>query len=139
MRGAPGERRDLAEVRHRAQAFAFMSAPIDTPCYVDRLARNWLCGLTQHGSGIYTAEGITKLCEGLKGSAVTSLECATPRPERLLSCQRPLTLRTTKHSSALAVCDITASVPKEEPRLQRASRATQHCKCSSKPTGTRTG
>ena len=26
--------------------------------------------------GTYTAEGITKLCEGLKGSAVTSLKCA---------------------------------------------------------------
>ena len=26
--------------------------------------------------GTYTAEGITKLCEGLKGSSVTSLECA---------------------------------------------------------------
>ena len=26
--------------------------------------------------GTYTAEGITKLCEGLKGSAVTSLRCA---------------------------------------------------------------
>ena len=26
--------------------------------------------------GIYTTEGITKLCEGLKGSAVTSLRCA---------------------------------------------------------------
>ena len=24
----------------------------------------------------FTTEGITKLCEGLKGSAVTSLECA---------------------------------------------------------------
>ena len=30
--------------------------------------------------GTYTAEGITKLCEGLKGSAVTSLKCAA-RPE----------------------------------------------------------
>ena len=26
--------------------------------------------------GTYTDEGITKLCEGLKGSAVTSLKCA---------------------------------------------------------------
>ena len=37
---------------------------------------NQLCGLDGHGSGTYTTEGITKLCEGLKGSAVTSLECA---------------------------------------------------------------
>merc|ERR1712166_315038 len=34
---------------------------------------NELCGLDQWGNGIYKAEGITKLCEGLKGSAVTSL------------------------------------------------------------------
>ena len=27
--------------------------------------------------GIYTIDKITKLCEGLKGSAVTSLKCAT--------------------------------------------------------------
>ena len=40
------------------------------------MANNQLCGLTQWGDGTYTAEGITKLCEGLKGSAVTSLECA---------------------------------------------------------------
>jgi len=26
--------------------------------------------------GTYTTEGITKLCEALKGSAVTSLKCA---------------------------------------------------------------
>jgi len=26
----------------------------------------------------YTTEGITKLCEGLEGSAITSLECAAP-------------------------------------------------------------
>jgi len=29
-----------------------------------------------HADGTYTVEGITKLCEGLKGSAVTSLKCA---------------------------------------------------------------
>ena len=40
------------------------------------LSRNELCGLNYRGEGIYTAEGITALCEGLKGSAVTSLECA---------------------------------------------------------------
>ena len=44
------------------------------------LAGNQLCGLDYRGLGTYTAEGITKLCEGLKGSAVTSLECAA-RPE----------------------------------------------------------
>ena len=40
------------------------------------LAGNGLCGVwTKYGQqkGTYTAEGITALCEGLKGSAVTSL------------------------------------------------------------------
>ena len=41
------------------------------------LDSNALCGVDQYGDG-YTAEGITKLCKGLKGSAVTSLECAAP-------------------------------------------------------------
>ena len=29
------------------------------------------------GEGTHTVEAMTKLCEALKGSAVTSLECAT--------------------------------------------------------------
>ena len=36
---------------------------------------NYLCGIN-NGRGTYTTEGITKLCEGLRGSAITSLECA---------------------------------------------------------------
>ena len=40
------------------------------------LAGNKLCGINRYGNGTYTAEGITKLCEGLKGSSVTSLMCA---------------------------------------------------------------
>ena len=32
-----------------------------------------ICGLNEYGMGTYTAEVITALCEGLKGSAVTSL------------------------------------------------------------------
>ena len=56
--------------------FAFLSAPIDTPPSLGSLAGNQLCGLDEEGNGTYTAEGITKLCEGLKGSAVTSLGCA---------------------------------------------------------------
>ena len=44
------------------------------------MAFNQLCGVDSNGSGTYTAEGITKLCEGLKGSAVTSLKCAA-RPK----------------------------------------------------------
>ena len=65
-----------------------MSAPVDTPLSLGSLANNRLCGLDFEGNGTYTAEGITKLCEGLKGSAVTSLKCAAT-PECLLSCQRP--------------------------------------------------
>ena len=56
--------------------FAFLSAPIDTPPSLGSLAGNQLCGLDGEGNGTYTTEGIVKLCEGLKGSAVTSLECA---------------------------------------------------------------
>ena len=40
------------------------------------MANNQLCGLDSWGDGTYTTEGIKRLCEGLKGSAVTSLECA---------------------------------------------------------------
>ena len=46
--------------------------------FVRRLANNTLCGIDRNGRGIYTAEGITALCEGLKGSAVTSLTWAAP-------------------------------------------------------------
>ena len=76
MRGAPGELCDLAQVRRRARVFAFVSAPIDTPPYLGSLANNQLCGINWQGEGTYTVEGITKLCEALKGSAVTSLKCA---------------------------------------------------------------
>ena len=41
------------------------------------LADNALCGI-KYGEGTYTAEGINALCEGLKGSAITSLKCARP-------------------------------------------------------------
>jgi hypothetical protein len=36
-----------------------------------------LCGLDFMGEGTYTSEGITKLCEALKGSAVTSSAVTT--------------------------------------------------------------
>ena len=45
--------------------------------FVRSLANNALCGIDKR-RGTYTAEGITALCEGLKGSAVTSLKCAPP-------------------------------------------------------------
>ena len=60
--------------------------PIDTATsHLCSLGNNQLCGLDYMGDGTYTSEGITKLCEALKGSAVTSLKCAAA-PECLLSC-----------------------------------------------------
>ena len=60
-----------------ARVFAFESMPIDTATpHFCSLENNRLCGLARGGDGYYTPEGITKLCEGLKGSAVTSLKCA---------------------------------------------------------------
>ena len=50
--------------------------PIDTPLLLGSLGANALCGVNTYGRGTYTTEGILKLCEGLKGSAVTSLKCA---------------------------------------------------------------
>ena len=49
------------------------------------MGENQLCGLDYEGNGTYTTEGITKLCEGLKGSAVTSLKCAATRVRFRLS------------------------------------------------------
>ena len=82
-------------MRHRSIVFALVSAPIDiVPPSLGSLANNELCGLDHSGRGTYTAEGITKLCEALKGSSVTSLECAAA-PKCSLLCQRPLTRLTT--------------------------------------------
>ena len=46
---------------------------------------NQLCGLDDGGHGEYTTAGITELCEGLKGSSVTSLRCALGRAFAFLS------------------------------------------------------
>ena len=61
----------------------FCQRPFDTPAptlCIGSLANSSICGVTTdvmgRQQGTYTAEGITKLCEGLKGSAVTSLKCA---------------------------------------------------------------
>jgi len=51
------------------------------------LAGNTLCGLDYVGRGAYKVQAITKLCEALKGSAVTSLECAAAQ-ECSLPCER---------------------------------------------------
>ena len=82
----------------RVFASVHCQRPLTLPPHLCSLEGNQLCGLDYKGKGTYTAEGITKLCEGLKGSSVTSLKCAAPRPERLLSCQRPLT-RVLSHPS----------------------------------------
>ena len=75
-------------MRRRPEVFAFVSAPIDTPLSrAGSLSANELCGLYEDGDGdiqgTYTAEGITKLCEALKESAVTSLKYAAPPSVRL--------------------------------------------------------
>ena len=60
-----------------ARVLTFLSMPVATATpHIGRLDDNQLCGVSPYGGGTYTAEGITKLCEGLKGSAVTSLKCA---------------------------------------------------------------
>ena len=43
------------------------------PFLARSLSDNAICGLSEYGYGTYTADGITALWEGLKGSAVTSL------------------------------------------------------------------
>ena len=63
--------------RPRSVRLSFCQRPLTRPASHGSLANNQLCGLTPWGSGTYTAKGITKLCEALKGSAVTSLKCAT--------------------------------------------------------------
>ena len=46
-----------------------------------------LCGVNQFGDGTYTAVGINALCEGLKGSAITSLKCArSPQTHKGTAC-----------------------------------------------------
>ena len=80
MRRAKGECRHLARVRRRTVAPALLPGPPGTRPHPHPFARsledNVLCGIGTKGEGTYTTEGITKLCEGLQGSAVTSLQCA---------------------------------------------------------------
>ena len=49
------------------------------------MGSNELCGLNTDGDGTYTTDSVTKLCKGLRGSAITSLGCAAA-PWRPLSC-----------------------------------------------------
>ena len=78
------------ECAHASKVIACVSAPVDTAPFLGSLANTALCGINMFGKDTYTTEGITKLCEALKGSVVTSLKCATTL-ECLLLCQRPLT------------------------------------------------
>ena len=73
----------LNELRYGAHLHTIphsMSAPAEHFFSARSLAENRLCGVWterdkfgERQKGNYTAEGITALCEGLKGSAVTSL------------------------------------------------------------------
>ena len=69
-------------------AFAFVSAPIDTPTLspfpILPLARS----LSGNGIG---PEGASALAAILKETKITNLECAAAPAKCLLSCQRPLT------------------------------------------------
>ena len=65
--------------------FAFVLAPTDTPPSLGSLAQNELCGIGFDGFGTYTAKCITRLCECLMGSAVTSLKCAAT-PQSVCFC-----------------------------------------------------
>jgi len=117
----------LAACARRPRVFAFVSGPIDTTPALGSLGYNQLCGLNANANGTYTAEGITKLCEGLKESAVTSLKCAAT-PECLLSCQRPLTCLLslaawpTTSSAALIVVAAAPTLPRASPSSARRSR-----------------
>ena len=65
-----------------------------------RLGANSINGYYNHGEFVSNTDGIIALCEGLKESAMTSLECAAA-PKCLPFCQRPLTLlNTSLHSRA---------------------------------------
>ena len=85
-----------------------MSAPIDTATpHLGSLDYNHLCGLDDDGEGEYTTEGITKLCEGLKESAVTSLKCAAPSNVRQCPLTRMVSHRPRPSPRSLGANDLT--------------------------------
>ena len=63
MRRAQGELRDVAEVRRRAQAFAFLSAPVDMAHHPTSEPSR--CSLEYNRLG---PEGAAVIAEGLKGN-----------------------------------------------------------------------
>ena len=61
------------------------------------MVSNTLCGLTEwHGQwhGTYTNEGVMRLCEGIKGSIITTLECAKATPVHSMCLARSIDLPT---------------------------------------------
>ena len=105
--------------------------PVDTPPPLGSLEVNQLCGLDYYGHGEYTTEGITKLCEALMSSAVTSLKCAaTPsEPVMFAFVSAPIDRQPSALAPPpmLAVSRRTDSALMEEPLSPRASRATPRC------------
>ena len=74
MRGAQGERRDLAGVRRRPQVFAFLSAPIDTPTLSPFPTVPLAHSL---GGNKIGDKGASALAAILKETQITNLKCAT--------------------------------------------------------------
>ena len=95
----------------------FLSAPVVTPPPLGSLTENQLGGLDYCGPGEYTTEGITKLCEALMSSAVTSLECAATPSEPVMFAFVPAPVDTTPslHSTTQPVG--------KQPRSRRRSRS----------------
>ena len=74
MQGAPGERRELAEVRHHTQAFAFMSVPLDTLILI-RHSRSAPRSHSLDWNNI-GVKGASALAAILKETQITKLRCA---------------------------------------------------------------
>ena len=73
LRAAPSPRSSAPPLSRQAPL-----APAPTLTLACSLGNNQLCGIGKNNcGGTYTTEGIIELCEGLRGSAITSLECAT--------------------------------------------------------------
>ena len=94
MRGAQGERRDLAQVRRRPRrVVAFLSMPVDTRLLSHTLPPPIPCSLGYNYIGF---KGASALAAVLKKTKITHLKC-----ECLLSC--PLTHLRTRSFLALHV------------------------------------
>ena len=105
------------------QSIPFVSAPVDTPPSLGSLGDNQLCGLDEDGDGTYTAEGINKLIEALKGSAVTSLKCVRRRPIVFAILSAP----TDMHLPFLLY--VPPTHPLQYPEQPHRSRGRLHARC----------